>query len=60
MSISNLLGRLLGGNGGSIELREYECVECGHTFDSAKRPERAQCMECLSNDVEVVGAAEGS
>lgn len=54
MSIMNVISRLLGGDGGSLQMREYECSECDHTFESAKQPERAQCMECLSNDLEVV------
>lgn len=54
MSIANLISRLLGGDGGGVEMREYECEECGNTFESAKRPERAKCMECFSNDLEVV------
>ena len=58
MSISNLLDRLLGDGGASIDVREYECAECGNTFESAKRPERAQCMDCLSNDVSVQGTVE--
>lgn len=33
--------------------RTFECQECGNTFESTKRPERAKCMECLSNDVQV-------
>lgn len=54
MSITNILGRLLGGDGGGLEMREYECGECGNTFESAKQPERAQCMECFSNEPDVV------
>lgn len=29
----------------------YKCQDCGHTFESAKAPEEAQCMECLSREV---------
>ena len=54
MSIGNIISRLLGGDGGGVEMREYECGECGSKFESAKQPERAQCMDCLSNDLEVV------
>jgi len=54
MSIANIISRLLGGDGGGVEMREYECVECDNIFESAKQPERAQCMECFSNDLEVV------
>lgn len=60
MPISKILGRLLGSDSGGVEIKKYECNECGNTFDSAKRPERSQCMECLSNDVEVIGTAERS
>jgi predicted Zn-ribbon and HTH transcriptional regulator len=35
----------------SITRRTYECQECGNTFESTKTPDRAKCMECLSNDV---------
>lgn len=60
MPISNILGRLFGGGSSGVEFREYECVDCDTTFQSAKRPERAQCPECLSDDVDVLGTAEGS
>lgn len=40
------------GMGSGVDVTEYECVECGNTFESSKDVERAQCMECLSNDVE--------
>lgn len=29
----------------------YRCNACGEEFVSAKEPERAQCPECLDNDV---------
>lgn len=54
MSITNIISRLLRGDRGGIKIREYDCEECGNNFESAKQPERAQCMECLSNDLEVV------
>lgn len=61
MPIAKILGRLLGGGGGGgVEFREFECVDCGSTFQSAKRTERAQCPECLSDDVEVLGTVERS
>lgn len=60
MTVSKLLGRLLGSDSGGVELRKYECAECGNTFDSAKQPERAQCMDCLSNDVDVIGTVDRS
>lgn len=36
---------------GGATKRTFECQECGEVFESTKRPERAQCMECLSADV---------
>lgn len=35
-----------------ITVTEFECQDCGNTFESAKPPDRAQCVECLSHDVE--------
>lgn len=29
----------------------YVCEECGNVFSSAKTPDRAQCMDCLSHEV---------
>jgi len=55
MGITDTIRGLLGGDAsGGVEITSYECGECGNTFDSAKTPDRAQCMECLSNDVEPV------
>lgn len=51
MSLGSLLSKLLGSAGSNVEFREYECDECGNTFQSAKRPERVQCPDCLSNDL---------
>lgn len=36
------------------EARTYECRSCGSEFESAKPPERVQCMDCLSSDVTVI------
>lgn len=58
MPVKKILSRLFGGGSGGVELRKFECTECGNPFESAKQPERAQCMECLSSDVEVIGSAE--
>lgn len=55
MPLSKLLSRLFGGESSGVEIKEFECEDCGHTFESAKQPERAQCMDCLSGDVRVVG-----
>lgn len=60
MPITKLLGKLLGGSSGGVEMNQYECTECGYTFRSAKRPERSQCAECLSSDVDLIGTAEAS
>lgn len=60
MAITKILGRLLGRDGGGVEVREFECNECGTTFESAKQPERAQCMDCLSNDLDVLGTVDRS
>ena len=51
MSITDTIKRFIGGEEEGAHLTEYRCAECGNTFESAKREERAQCMECLSNDV---------
>jgi ribosomal protein S27AE len=34
-----------------VTTRTYECESCGEVFESAKTPDRVQCMECLSTDV---------
>lgn len=57
MALGKFVSKLLGSDSG-VELKEYECAECDSSFDSAKRPERASCPECLSNDVTVVGTDE--
>ncbi len=36
----------------STAVRTFECRDCGNEFESAKSPDRAQCMECLSHDAE--------
>lgn len=41
----------------SVQFRYYECRECGNEFRSAKIPERAQCPECLSNDLDLTDEA---
>lgn len=58
MPFKRLIDRFLGDSSAGVEVRTFECEDCGHTFESAKQPERAQCMECLSNDVTVTGAVE--
>lgn len=37
----------------SASVKTFECQTCGETFESAKSPERATCIKCLSDDVEV-------
>jgi len=32
--------------------RTYECRDCGATFESDSDPDRATCVDCLSDDVE--------
>lgn len=51
MGVVDKLSNLLPG-GDTTRVYKYECQECGNTFESAKGPDRAQCMDCLSNDVE--------
>lgn len=55
MSITDTIQSLIGSDDGGVEVTTFECAECGHTFESAKDPDRAQCMECLSNDVQPAG-----
>lgn len=42
------------GSEDGAETKTYRCSECGETHESAKRPERARCPECLSSDVQRV------
>ena len=56
MPIKQLINRLLGDSSAGVPVRTFECNDCGHRFESAKQPERAQCMECRSNDVTVTGS----
>lgn len=60
MPISKILSRLLGGGTSGVQFREFECLECDNTFESAKQPERAQCTECLSSDVDLIGTVDRS
>ena len=52
MSITDTIKSFIGGDEAGTHLTEYRCSDCGHTFESAKTEDRAQCMECLSTDVE--------
>lgn len=52
MAITDTIKQLIGYDAGGVSVTEYRCNDCGHTFDSAKSPDRCQCNECLSNDVE--------
>lgn len=54
MSILDSLKAALPVGESSPDITEYECQECGNRFESAKVPDRAQCMDCLSRNVEVV------
>lgn len=58
MSVVEIIDKLFGVSGDSVELKVYECAECDSTFESAKQPDRASCPECLSNDVTQVGTAD--
>lgn len=52
MALGKLVKKVFGSDTG-VELKVFECSECGETFESAKQPERASCPGCLSNDVAV-------
>lgn len=58
MSVVDLLDRLIGTDTNRVQLKVFECADCGSTFESAKQPDRASCPECLANDVEQVGTAD--
>lgn len=58
MSIIDTIKDALSADDGGVRVHLYECQECGDQFESAKSADRAQCMECLSMDVEPVGEAE--
>lgn len=51
MSVLQKLKSALPVDDDGVTTRIYECQECGEVFESAKIPERAQCMECLSANV---------
>lgn len=53
MAIGDLVNKFLGRKSG-IDIKLYECAECDATFESAKKPKRASCPECHSNDVKYV------
>lgn len=55
MAIGDLIRRLLGRGTAGSRISVYECAECDTEFDSAKRPERASCPECLSHEVTRLG-----
>lgn len=58
MAVVDLIDKLLGAGGSSVQLKVFECADCDATFESAKQPERASCPECLANDVEQIDTAE--
>ncbi len=43
------------GAGNSLEIHLYECQNCGNQFESAKDPEKAKCMNCLSTNITDLG-----
>lgn len=51
MSIVDTVKSVFGVGSSSISLDMYECEDCDSTFESAKTADRAQCPDCLSNDV---------
>lgn len=54
MSITRRIKRFIGQEGSEVDVHDYHCNDCGNDFESAKRPERTQCPECISNEVERV------
>lgn len=54
MPLSKFISGLFGGDSSGLDTNEFECEDCGNTFESAKRPERVQCMECLSSEATIV------
>lgn len=53
MSVVQKLKSVLPLGDEGVTRRTYKCQECGTTFQSAKTPDRAQCTECLANNLEV-------
>ena len=51
-ALNELKSYLPGFDDGGVSTTTYECQDCGHTFQSAKSPDRAQCMDCMSHEVE--------
>jgi predicted Zn-ribbon and HTH transcriptional regulator len=51
MSVIQKIKSALPVDDNTVTKRTYECQECGHVFESAKTPDSAQCVECLSHDV---------
>ncbi|MFT4922634.1 MAG: Zn finger protein HypA/HybF involved in hydrogenase expression [Haloarculaceae archaeon] len=55
MSVMEKLKDAIGLDGDNgVTTYRYDCHDCDAEFESAKRPERAACPECVSEDVEVV------
>jgi predicted Zn-ribbon and HTH transcriptional regulator len=51
MSVMQKLKSVLPFEDAGVTKRTYECQDCGNTFESAKTPDRAMCVECMSQDV---------
>lgn len=55
MGLTDIVDRVIGRDGDSVSVTVYECENCEKTFESAKDAERAQCPECLSNEISRAG-----
>lgn len=58
MSVVEIIDKLFGVGGDSVQHKVYDRADCDLTFEFAKQPERASCPECLSKDVTKVGTAD--
>ncbi len=56
VSVLDTIKQAVGLGDSGVESTVYECTECNNTFESAKDPRRAQCMECMSTAVEPANA----
>lgn len=53
MSVIDTIKTVVGLDSGAIT-HEYRCQDCDNEFESAKDPDRASCMNCMSYNVERV------